>query len=110
MVLKQVLSGTVPFLLLLGPLGLLMTMVHSFLQGLAVFLYFIANLNLAVAIVNLLPLPGLDGGAIVYTCIEKIRGKPISVALEVLLHRLAMIALCVLFIQLIMNDVQRYVT
>ncbi|MCR9192121.1 MAG: site-2 protease family protein [Gammaproteobacteria bacterium] len=110
MVLKQVLSGTVPFLLLLGPLGLLMTMVDSFLQGVAVFLYFLANLNLAVAIVNLLPLPGLDGGAIVYACIEKIRGKPLSIALEVLLHRLAMIALCVLFIQLIMNDVQRYFT
>ncbi|MCP0914086.1 MULTISPECIES: M50 family metallopeptidase [Legionella] len=106
--LKQLLLGMLPFAALLGPLGLFTTMITSFAQGIIVFLLFIANLSLAVGLVNLFPIPGLDGGSIIYALLEKIRGKPVSIALEILLHRLAMIIFCVLFIQLILNDVARY--
>jgi len=105
---KQLITGKIPFLFLLGPVGILMTMIDSFLQGLVVFLWFISHLSLAVACVNLLPIPTLDGGSIVYALLEKIRGKPISIALELLLHRLIYIGLCVLFINLVINDLQRY--
>lgn len=105
--LKQLITGAIPFTALLGPLGLFALSLQSFLQGLSVFLYFIANLSLAVGLINLFPIPGLDGGSIVYAWIEKVRGKPISVAVEVLLHRLAVIAFAVFFIQLVMNDLQR---
>lgn len=106
--LKQLLTGVIPFAVLLGPLGLLAVSVGSFFQGVAVFLYFIASLSLAVGLVNLFPIPGLDGGSIVYALVEKIRGKPVSVAIEILLHRLAFIVFAVLLIQLLMNDLQRY--
>ncbi|GGI86061.1 M50 family metallopeptidase [Legionella impletisoli] len=106
--LKQLFTGTIPFATLLGPIGLFSEMVISFLHGIAVYLFFIANLSLAVGLVNLMPIPGLDGGSIVYALIEKIRGKPISVPLEILLHRLALIILVVAMIQLLMNDLQRY--
>lgn len=106
--LKQLITGIIPFSMLLGPVGLLTASVGSFSQGLAVFLYFIASLSLAVGLVNLFPIPGLDGGSIVYVMIEKIRGKPVSVAMEVLLHRLAVIVFCLLLVQLLMNDLQRY--
>jgi regulator of sigma E protease len=105
--LKQLLMGVIPFSLLLGPLGLFSVMVSSFLQGLTVFLYFIASLSLSVALVNLLPVPGLDGGLIVYAIIEKIRGKPVSVGFEILLHRLVFIAFCLILVQLLLNDVRR---
>ena len=106
-VLKQLLTGVIPFAVLLGPLGLFTVMVSSFLQGLAVFLYFIASLSLTVALINLLPVPGLDGGSIVYALVEKIRGKPVSVGLEILLHRLVFIAFCLILVQLLLNDVRR---
>ena len=106
--LKQLLVGIIPFAVLLGPLGLFTAMIGSFLQGIAVFLYFIASLSLSVAIINLLPIPGLDGGSIVYALIEKIRGKPMSVAMEILLHRLIFIAFCLLLVHLLLNDAQRY--
>jgi regulator of sigma E protease len=106
-VLKLLFLGIIPFELLLGPLGLFIIMIDSFFQGLVVFLNFIASLSLSVAFVNLFPLPSLDGGSIVYTMIEKIRGKPMSVELEVLLHRLITIALCIVFVQLLMNDLPR---
>lgn len=105
---KQIVTAKLPFSILLGPIGLLSLSVHSFLQGLAIFLYFIATLNVAVGLVNLFPLPGLDGGALVYLLIEKIRGKPLSVAVEVLAYRLAMIAFFVFLVQLILNDLHHW--
>lgn len=107
-VIKQFVSGVIPFSLFLGPIGLFTASVTSLMQGLAVFLFFIANLSLAVAVINLFPVPGLDGGSIVYALIEKIRGKPISVAMEILLHRLTFIVFCLLLVQLFMNDLQRF--
>ncbi|STX52001.1 membrane associated zinc metalloprotease [Legionella busanensis] len=107
--LKQVLIGAIPFSSLLGPIGLISVSVGSFNQGIVIFLYFIANFSLAVGLVNLFPVPGLDGGSILLTMIEKIRGKPISIALEVLLYRLAFIAFIIFLIQLVLNDLQRMV-
>ena len=106
--LKQIFTGVIPFAVLLGPLGLFTAMVGSFLQGLSVFLYFISSLSFAVALINIFPIPGLDGGSLMYALVEKIRGKPVSVGMEVLLHRLVFIAFCLVLVQLILNDVQRY--
>jgi len=106
--LKQLVTGVLPFAVLLGPLGMFTAMISSFTQGLVMFLSFIANMSVAVALINLFPLPGLDGGSIVYASIEKIRGKPVSVDVEVLLHRLIFIIFCVFLAQLLVNDLQRY--
>ena len=106
--LKQVITGAVSFAMLLGPASILALSVASFTQGLSIFLYFIGSLSLAVGLVNLFPIPGLDGGSILYAIAEKLRGKPVSVAMEILLQRLSMIALSILFLQLVMNDIQRY--
>jgi regulator of sigma E protease len=108
--LKKIVTGALPFTLLLGPVGVLEVTLLSFTQGVSVFAMFVAGLSLAVALINSLPIPGLDGGSIVYAWIEKIRGKPISVALEVLLYRLAVIIFVVLFVNLLANDIQRYLT
>ncbi len=106
--LQKLLTGTLPFMLLLGPIGFFSAMMDSFFQGLVVFLSFIAHLSVSMIVINLLPIPGLDGGSIVYALIEKIRGKPVSTAFEVLLHRLIFIALSLVFIQLLLNDLHRY--
>ncbi|MBA4697206.1 MAG: site-2 protease family protein [Legionella sp.] len=106
--LKQLILGKIALSLLLGPLTVFTLAMQSFLQGITVFLTTVASLNLAVAFVNLLPVPGLDGGSMLYALIEKIRNKPISIPMEVLLHRLAIIFFSVLFVQLILNDISHY--
>ncbi|RMX22108.1 peptidase [Legionella jordanis] len=105
---KLLLTGVLPFALLLGPIGLLSISAQSFLQGLAVFLNFIGTLGLAVAVINLFPIPGLDGGSIVYALIEKIRGKPVSKEMEILLQQLFAIVFVIVMIQLLLNDAKRY--
>jgi regulator of sigma E protease len=107
-VMKQVLTGAIPFAVLLGPLGLLTVTINSFFQGLAVFLYFIASFSLAVGLINLFPIPGLDGGSIAYALVEKFRGTPIPIAVEILLYRLAVIFFSVLLVQLLLNDLRHY--
>ncbi|MGM9453828.1 M50 family metallopeptidase [Legionella bozemanae] len=107
MILKQLFTGVIPFSVLLGPIGIFAASVASLTQGMVVFLFFIATLSLAVAVINLFPIPGLDGGSIVYAIIEKVRGKAVSVPMELLLHRLVVIAFCVLLVHLLMNDLQR---
>jgi regulator of sigma E protease len=109
LVLKQMFTGAVPFAVLVGPLGIFAAMADSLHQGIIVFLYFIATLSITVAIINLLPIPGLDGGSILYALIEKIRGKPVSIAMEILLHRLVSIVVVLLLIQLLLNDLKRYI-
>lgn len=104
---KQLFSGVIPFSMLLGPLSVFAASVASLTQGIVVFLFFIASLSLAVALVNLFPIPGLDGGSIVYALIEKVRGKSVSVAMELLLHRLVFIIFCMVLVHLLMNDLQR---
>ena len=69
---------------------------------------FLALLSIAVGVVNILPIPGLDGGALLYLALEKIRGKPLSIAMEVLLYRLAMIVFCLVMVQLMLNDGLHY--
>lgn len=108
--LKHLVMGVIPFSLLLGPIGVFSAMAETFIQGLVVYFYFIASLSLAVALINLFPVPGLDGGSILYAIIEKIRGKPLSIGMEVLLYRLAFIFFCVFLVQLLLNDLQRYLT
>ncbi|WP_392537923.1 M50 family metallopeptidase [Legionella sp. 227] len=107
MTLKQLFTGVIPFSVLLGPIGIFAASVSSLMQGTIVFLFFIASLSLAVAVINLFPIPGLDGGSIVYALIEKVRGKAVSVPMELLLHRLVIIVFCVLLVHLLMNDLQR---
>lgn len=107
MIFKQLFTGVIPFSMLLGPLSVFAASVASLTQGIVVFMFFIATLSLAVALVNLFPIPGLDGGSIVYAVLEKIRGKSISVAMELLVHRLVFIVFCVMLVHLLMNDLQR---
>lgn len=105
-IVKKILLGKIPLSALTGPLSLFTDMIHAFSQGIITFLLLVANLSLAVALINLFPIPGLDGGSIVYAFVEKIRGKAIPVHWEILLHRLATIIFAVIFVQLILNDLR----
>jgi regulator of sigma E protease len=108
-IVKQLVTGVLPFSLLLGPLGLFALGALSLSQGILFFLFFIASFSVAVALINALPIPGLDGGSIIYTLIEKVRKKPVSVAFEILLHRLAMVVFFLLLFHLILNDIERWI-
>lgn len=68
-------------------------------------LNFIATISVALAITNLLPIPGLDGGRILFVIIELIRGKPMSPEREGLVHLAGLALLMGLVLLLVINDI-----
>lgn len=103
-VLWMLITKILPMSLLIGPLEMFSLTITSFFQGFIAFIFFTAAFSVAIGLANLLPIPALDGGSIVYALVEKIRGKPVSVAMEILLHRFALIGAGVLLVQLLVND------
>ena len=60
-----------------GPLMLATVTYQMFEHGLGRYLYILAIISINLAVLNLLPIPVLDGGQIVLLCAEKLRGKPL---------------------------------
>ncbi|MBU3896026.1 M50 family metallopeptidase [Patescibacteria group bacterium] len=65
-----------------GPVGLTVFLARAVELGAGFFLYFIAAISVLLAIFNLLPIPALDGGKVLFLLIEKFRKKPISPKIE----------------------------
>jgi regulator of sigma E protease len=61
-----------------GPIGIAQTANTSASMGLAWFLSFLAIMSLSIGILNLLPIPILDGGHLLYYLIEVVKGSPVS--------------------------------
>ena len=67
-------------------------------------------LSVNLGILNLLPLPALDGGRLLFMLIEVVRGKPVPPEKEGLVHFIGMAALLVLMVVVMYNDIMRLVT
>ncbi len=76
----------------------------SLQYGLAVFLEFVALISISLGIINLFPIPVLDGGYLVYYTAEFIRRRPIPIRLRLLGIRLGMYLLFCLVLFTIIND------
>ena len=76
-------------------------------MGLAWFLQFLAMVSLSLAILNLLPIPVLDGGHLLYYLIELVKGSPISEQAMVIGQYIGMVLLFSLVGWTLFNDIQR---
>jgi len=75
-------KGLPPGAQLMGPVGMGSLMVQVAQLGLSYYLQFIALISIYLAIFNILPIPALDGGKLLFLAIEKIRKKPVSPKVE----------------------------
>ncbi len=64
-------------------------------------------LSANLGVINLFPLPAIDGGRIVFLIIEAIRGKPISKSKEGLVHFIGMVLLMILMVYILVNDIRK---
>ncbi|MCQ4166313.1 RIP metalloprotease RseP [Tahibacter harae] len=76
--LKRMLVGTASLQNLSGPVTIAQVANASAQEGSAHFFQFLALISLSLCIMNLLPIPILDGGHLVYYLIESIKGSPLS--------------------------------
>lgn len=66
----------------MGPLGIFDLLREYFKLGINYFLFLVSLISIALALVNILPIPALDGGKLVFLAIEAIRGKPVNQKIE----------------------------
>lgn len=71
---------------------------------------FIAVISVALGFFNLLPIPALDGGRILFVLVEIVRGRPISPEREGLVHLVGLALLLSLSVLVILNDVVNPIT
>jgi regulator of sigma E protease len=76
--LKHMIVGNISTCNLSGPVGIAQTSGAMASQGAQSFIYFIAVLSTAVGLLNLFPIPALDGGHLVFYAYEAVTGKPPS--------------------------------
>ncbi len=76
-------------------------------QGFMQFLFFLAIIAVNFGIVNLLPIPILDGGTLAIFIVEKIKGSPLNVAVYAVLQYIGLAFIVMLFLFVTWHDVAR---
>ncbi len=69
---------------------------------------FIGFLSVNLGLMNLFPIPALDGGKLLLNFIEGVRGKPISEETETMLTLISVVLLLLLMVFVTWNDIQRF--
>ena len=90
---------------LTGPVGISQILGEAARQGIGQLLYVLGFLSANFALINLLPLPSLDGSRLLFVAVEGIRGKPIDPAKENIIHFIGFFLLMVLFIVITYKDI-----
>ncbi len=91
-----------------GPITIAKVAGDSVNYGLVPFLSFLAYVSVSLGVLNLLPIPVLDGGHLVYYLIELARGKPLSQNVQELGLRLGVALVGSLMIFAVFNDISRW--
>ena len=79
----------------------------SFWNGLSNLIFIMMVITVNLGVVNLLPLPALDGGRLVFLIIEAIRRKPVKPEHEGWVHLIGMVALLLFMVVISINDIIR---
>jgi regulator of sigma E protease len=110
--LASLIAGEVPLKdAVAGPIGIAQMTGEVAAMGAAPLFRLAALISVSLAIVNLLPIPGLDGGRIVFVAIEGVRrGKRISAKKEGMIHLIGFALLLMLIVLVSYNDVMRLVS
>lgn len=78
---------------LMGPVGIVTETVEAVRKDLLSLFFILVQISLALALMNLLPLPALDGGRIVFVALGAIRRRPVDVRTEAVVHALGVLTL-----------------
>jgi regulator of sigma E protease len=103
----RMLVGDLPLHNLSGPLGIAEGAGNSARGGLVYYLSFLALLSIGLGVLNLLPIPMLDGGQLMYCLIEWITGRPLSDRFKTVGVSLGLFFLMTLTVVALKNDLIR---
>jgi regulator of sigma E protease len=104
----KMLTGNMGAENLSGPIGIAQMAGNTAQAGLLPFMYLMALLSISLGVLNLLPIPVLDGGQLTLLGIEAVRGKPLSEKTENFIYTGGAVLVGALMIFAIFNDISRF--
>ncbi|MFQ6605020.1 MAG: RIP metalloprotease RseP [Fidelibacterota bacterium] len=108
--LSMLFSGEASIKELGGPIAVAQMAGESAKAGWVNLLVFMAFFSINLAFINILPVPGLDGGHILVTLIQAVIRRPLSVKFRLVIQQIGMALLLLLFATVIINDIGRLFT
>lgn len=103
--LKKLFTGDVSTKNLGGIITIVRVSYHTAQEGYARLFYFLALLSINLAVINVLPIPVLDGGHLMFLLIERIKGSPVSTAVHSYSQILGLVFVLLLLIYVTYNDI-----
>tara|TARA_B100000989_G_scaffold44977_1_gene28753 strand:+ start:455 stop:1798 length:1344 start_codon:yes stop_codon:yes gene_type:complete len=91
-----------------GPIGIVQMAGDTAKAGFMPFLYLMALLSISLGVLNLLPIPVLDGGQLVMLAIEAVRGSPMPEKMENFFYMSGWVAVGCLMIFAVFNDISKF--
>lgn len=90
-----------------GPVAIFNVVEQATTLGLSYFFSVFAMLSITLAVMNILPIPALDGSRLVFLVIEKFRGRAVASHIEGTIHTIGFVVLILLMILITYNDITR---
>ena len=106
----RMLLGQVSVKNISGPINIAQAAGFTAAAGLTAFLSFLAIVSISLGIINLLPIPLLDGGQIVYQVVEIAKGSPVSERAQIVGQQVGIVMLLMLMTFAFYNDIVRLAT
>lgn len=104
----KVFQGTIPAKTIGGPILIAQMAGEQVQQGMVNLFAFIALISVNLGILNLLPIPVLDGGHILFFCIEAIIRRPVSIKTREIAQQVGIFLLMMLMVFVFYNDIMRF--
>jgi regulator of sigma E protease len=106
-IIAKLLKGDISTNTLGGPIMIAQMAGDSAKAGVGSLISFIALISINLAIINLLPIPVLDGGHLLFFLVEAIKGSPVSVKVREIAQQVGLFLLILLMILVFYNDITR---
>lgn len=106
--LQKLLFGALSPKNLSGPLGIAKVAGDSADRGLVEFCYVLAILSISLGVMNLLPIPMLDGGHLLLNLVEAIKGSPVSEKVQLVGNQIGMAMIASLMLFAVYNDLVKF--
>ena len=103
-------TGAISSCNLQGPIGIAETSGAAASQGITSFIWFIAVLSTAVGLINLFPIPVLDGGHLLFYAYEAVRGRPLGERAQEYGFRIGLALVLGLMVFVTWNDIVHFLS
>lgn len=109
LVIGYLFTGKLGISSLSGPVGIFNVVGESAKAGFINLIYLTGFISLNVGFMNVLPIPALDGGRILFLLIEKIKGSKVDIKVENMIHAVGFALLMILMVVITFNDIIRII-